>query len=129
MFETKEQLRGYNQSKLLAKEFANKTKVPFVELCAKVVDTTSQTELNTKERIENVKDSFAVKREYAEKIKGKIILIIDDVISTGESLAAVRELIKKAGAIEAATCAFLAEGDAAERTDIIFLEKLPLFFK
>lgn len=62
-------------------------------------------------------------------IKGKRVLIIDDVISTGESLAAVRELLKQAGAFEAAACAFLAEGDAAERDDIIFLEKLPLFFK
>jgi len=63
------------------------------------------------------------------KIKGKRVLIIDDVISTGESLAAVRELVKKAGGIEVAACAFLAEGDAADRDDIIFLEKLPLFFK
>ncbi len=62
-------------------------------------------------------------------IKGKRVLIVDDVISTGESLAAVRELISRAGAIEAASCAFLAEGDAADRKDIIFLEKLPLFFK
>lgn len=62
-------------------------------------------------------------------IKGKRVLIIDDVISTGESLAAVRELVKQAGATEAAACAFLAEGDAADRDDIIFLEKLPLFFK
>ena len=64
-----------------------------------------------------------------EKIKGKRVLIIDDVISTGESLAAVRELVSIAGGIEAAACAFLAEGDAADRDDIIFLEKLPLFFK
>ncbi|MEE0808706.1 MAG: phosphoribosyltransferase family protein, partial [Acutalibacteraceae bacterium] len=62
-------------------------------------------------------------------IKGKRVLIIDDVISTGESLTATRELVKRAGAIEAAACAFLAEGDAADRDDIIFLEKLPLFFK
>lgn len=62
-------------------------------------------------------------------IKGKRVLIVDDVISTGESLAATRELVKRAGATEAASCAFLAEGDAAERDDIIFLEKLPLFFK
>ena len=62
-------------------------------------------------------------------IKGKKVLIVDDVISTGESLNAVRELVEKAGAIEAATCAVLAEGDAANRTDFIFLEKLPLFFK
>ena len=57
------------------------------------------------------------------------MLIIDDVISTGESLAAVREIVKEAGGTEAAACAFLAEGDAAYRKDIIFLEKLPLFFK
>ena len=62
-------------------------------------------------------------------LKGKRVLIIDDVISTGESLAAVRELVKEAGGKEAAACAFLAEGDAADRKDIIFLEKLPLFFK
>lgn len=62
------------------------------------------------------------------KLNGKRVLIVDDVISTGESLIAVRELVKKAGGIEAAACAFLAEGDAAERDDIIFLEKLPLFF-
>ena len=62
-------------------------------------------------------------------IKGKKVLIVDDVISTGESLTAVRNLITAAGAIEAASCAFLAEGDAADRDDIIFLEKLPLFFK
>jgi len=63
------------------------------------------------------------------EIKGKRVLIIDDVISTGESLKAVQELVKKAGGIIAASAAFLAEGDAADRDDIIFLEKLPLFFK
>ena len=62
-------------------------------------------------------------------IKGKKVLIVDDVISTGESLEAVRKLVDKSGAIQAATCAVLAEGDAADRDDIIFLEKLPLFFK
>lgn len=65
----------------------------------------------------------------ADMLKGKRVLIVDDVISTGESLAAVRELVKEAGGIEAAACAFLAEGDAADRDDIFFLEKLPLFFK
>ncbi|MBO5928739.1 MAG: adenine phosphoribosyltransferase [Clostridia bacterium] len=62
-------------------------------------------------------------------LKGKRVLIVDDVISTGESLIAVRQLVEKAGGIEAAACAFLAEGNAADRKDIIFLEPLPLFFK
>ena len=64
-----------------------------------------------------------------ELIKGKKVLIVDDVISTGESLIAVQKLVSDAGAIEAASCAVLAEGDAADRDDIIFLEPLPLFFK
>ena len=64
-----------------------------------------------------------------EILKGKRVLIVDDVISTGESLSAVRELVKTAGGIEAASCAFLAEGDASKRDDIIYLEQLPLFFK
>lgn len=67
--------------------------------------------------------------DEVERIKGRRVLIVDDVISTGESLIAVRQLVEKAGGIEAASCAVLAEGDAAERTDIIFLEPLPLFFK
>ena len=62
-------------------------------------------------------------------IKGKKVLVVDDVISTGESLASVRQLVEAAGAKEAAAVAVLAEGDAAERDDIIFLEPLPLFFK
>lgn len=62
-------------------------------------------------------------------IKGKRVLVVDDVISTGESLDAIRKLNSAAGGIEAAACAVLAEGDAALRDDIIFLEPLPLFFK
>ena len=64
-----------------------------------------------------------------ELMKGKRVLIIDDVISTGESLRALEALAETAGAVVAGKCAVLAEGDAADRTDIFFLEKLPLFFK
>lgn len=62
-------------------------------------------------------------------LKDRKVLIVDDVISTGESLAAVKKLCNEAGGIEVASCAALAEGDAADRKDICFLEKLPLFFK
>ncbi len=63
----------------------------------------------------------------AELMKGKRILIVDDVISTGESLIALEKLVEKAGGIVAGKMAILAEGDAQNRQDIIFLEKLPLF--
>ena len=57
------------------------------------------------------------------------MLILDDVILTGESLKASEELVKKFDGNIVGEAAILAEGDAADRDDIIFLEKLPLFFK
>lgn len=64
-----------------------------------------------------------------EYLKGRKVLIVDDVISTGESLMAIEELVKIAGGNIVAKATVLAEGDAAKRDDIIFLEPLPLFFK
>lgn len=66
-------------------------------------------------------------QEDASQMKGKRVLIVDDVISTGESLNALEKLVEEAGGIIAAKAAVLAEGKAADRTDIVFLEKLPLF--
>lgn len=63
----------------------------------------------------------------ADAIRGKRIALVDDVISTGESIAAVERLAVEAGAEVVARAAILAEGDAANRDDIIFLEALPLF--
>lgn len=63
----------------------------------------------------------------AELMKGKKILIVDDVISTGESLYAIEQLVEKAGGIICGRMAILAEGDATTREDIKYLEKLPLF--
>ena len=65
----------------------------------------------------------------AELMKGKKILIIDDVISTGESLKALEELVTRAGGEICGKMTILAEGDAQERPDIVYLEKLPLFDK
>ncbi len=63
----------------------------------------------------------------AALMKGKRILLVDDVISTGESLAALEALATKAGGEICGRMAILAEGDAQGRPDIIYLEKLPLF--
>lgn len=70
---------------------------------------------------------LVIDSEDAKLIKGKRMLLVDDVISTGESLHALEELVDRCGGIVAGRMAPLAEGDAAERTDIIFLNKLPLF--
>ena len=65
--------------------------------------------------------------EDAALMKGKKILVVDDVISTGESLHAVETLVEAAGGIICGRMAILAEGEAADRDDILYLEKLPLF--
>ncbi len=63
----------------------------------------------------------------AALMNGKRILIVDDVISTGESLSALEALVEKAGGQICGRMSILAEGEAQERPDLIYLEKLPLF--
>ena len=65
----------------------------------------------------------------ADLMRGKRVLIVDDVISTGESLYALEQLVKQAGGEICGRMAILAEGDAIARKDLIYLEKLPLFNK
>lgn len=64
-----------------------------------------------------------------EFLKGKRVLIVDDVISTGQSLNALEKLVEQTGAQIVGKAAVLAEGDAKDRDDIYFLDELPLFFK
>lgn len=64
----------------------------------------------------------------ADLMKGKRILLVDDVISTGESMAALEKLVEKAGGTVCGRAAILAEGDSGRREDIIYLEQLPLFY-
>ena len=65
--------------------------------------------------------------EDMEYMKGKKVLIVDDVISTGESLRAIETLVEKSGGIVAGRMAILAEGEARDRKDIQYLAYLPLF--
>ena len=71
--------------------------------------------------------TLVIDAEDAAAIKGKRVIIVDDVISTGESLRAMEVLCEKAGAEVVGKMAVLAEGDAAKREDIIVLAPLPLF--
>lgn len=66
-------------------------------------------------------------RDDAELIRGKRVLLMDDVISTGGSLKAMEELVELAGGTVAGRVAVLAEGDAQKRTDIRYLAPLPVF--
>jgi len=73
------------------------------------------------------KQTLFIDKSDIDHIKGKRVLIIDDVISTGESIRAVEKLVKEAGGTVAGRMAILAEGDAKYRDDILYLEELPLF--
>ena len=63
----------------------------------------------------------------AEYMKGKRVLIVDDVISTGGSLESLENLVKQSGGEIVGKMTILAEGDAIGREDIVYLEELPLF--
>ncbi len=92
------------------------------KLYMKNVITTEVTSITT-----DFVQKLCLGEEDAEFMKGKKILVVDDVISTGESLRSLEVLIAQTKGDIVAKMAVLAEGDAAERDDIIFLEKLPLF--
>ena len=74
------------------------------------------------------KQKLVIDRKELDKMSGKRVLVVDDVISTGGSLKALDALAEQTQCTIVGQVAVLAEGDAAERKDIIFLEPLPLFF-
>lgn len=90
---------------------------------------TNPVEVNVKSITTAAEQKLILDGTEGEQLRNKKVLVIDDVISTGESLAAVEKLLECFNADVVAKAAVLAEGDAADRNDIIFLEKLPLFKK
>lgn len=74
------------------------------------------------------RQKLVVDKKDLEAMNGKRVLLVDDVISTGGSLHALEALVSQSTCTVVGRAAVLAEGDAADRTDIIYLEKLPLFF-
>lgn len=114
----------------LAYEMSRQSGKPYV-VARKTVKLymTNPVSVNVKSITTADMQTLHLSEEKASMIKGRKVLILDDVISTGESLIALEKLAESAGGIISGKAAVLAEGDAADRNDIIFLEKLPLFFK
>ena len=97
MSEERLKKRGYNQSEILAKKVAEKINVPFTDCLIKVKETERQATLSRAERLKNLTDSFKVKDKKA--IRGKNVLLVDDVTTTGATAEAIAVKLKKAGAI------------------------------
>lgn len=92
--------RGYNQSELLAKELCRKNPLSFIletTVLYKIKDTESQVSVRDREkRLKNIRGSFAIKNP--EKIRGRTVLLVDDIITTGATIEEARRVLKKAGA-------------------------------
>ncbi|MCI1269988.1 MAG: adenine phosphoribosyltransferase [Ruminococcus sp.] len=114
----------------LAYEMARELKVPYVVARkSQKLYMTDVVSVEVKSITTASTQTLYLDGEKADMLNGKKVLIVDDVISTGESLNALIKLTESAKGCIVGKSAVLAEGDAAERDDIIFLEKLPLFFK
>lgn len=96
MTERAERKRGYNQAKLLAHSVSEKVGVPVVDAVIKTKETDEQKLLSRKQRTENLKLCFKV--EKPDAIKGKSVLLIDDVLTTGATADAICERLLNAGA-------------------------------
>lgn len=114
----------------IAYEMARQLGIPYV-VARKTVKLymTNPVAVTVKSITTAAEQTLYLSEEKADLIRKKKILIVDDVISTGESLNALVKLAESAGGEVSCKAAVLAEGDAAERDDIVYLEKLPLFYK
>ena len=113
---------AYEMSRLSGKKYivARKGVKVYMDNPVKVTETSITTQKEP---------TLYLGHEDGDLLDGKRVLIVDDVISTGESLKAVQKLVKEFNGNIVASCAPLAEGDSEDRDDIVFHEKLPLFFK
>ncbi|MCK9272822.1 hypothetical protein M0P65_04725 [Candidatus Gracilibacteria bacterium] len=92
--------RGYNQTYLLAKDFAKEFSFEFEVLLYKSKYTKSQSRLPKKERLKNLENAFKIKKKYKNKLGGKTIILIDDIISTGTTANEITKVLKENGAKE-----------------------------
>jgi ComF family protein len=101
--------RGFNQSEILAFSIGKKLNIPVIECLEKSLVTKNQNELSREDRLVNVKGTFRIKPGAEDTVKGRNILIIDDVMTTGATLNEASRVLMGAGAANV-RCLTLARG-------------------
>lgn len=96
LYPDKEKQRGFNQAELIFRNFLQEAAIPYARLLARQRPTTSMYKLSEQERRANVKNAFAV--TSAKAVKGKNILLVDDILTTGATLQECAKVLKAAGA-------------------------------
>ncbi|MBI2428765.1 MAG: ComF family protein [Ignavibacteriales bacterium] len=95
----KERERGYNQSEFIAEGVSRVTGIPVLpQAVRRVKYTVTQTHLNAEERKENIADAFIADERYKEKIANKVVIVVDDIITTGSTIQEIGKVLKDAGA-------------------------------
>ncbi|HLF20600.1 MAG TPA: ComF family protein [Bacteroidota bacterium] len=107
--------RGFNQAEMIARGISSVTQIPVsVNLVCRLRHTQTQTKLNLEERRQNMEEAFGIASQASAMIEGKTCLIVDDVITTGATIASCAEILLKNGAAKViAASAALAQKDAA----------------
>ena len=100
MFKKKEKQRGFNQAKLIAQKVGEITQKGSLPLLEKIKDTPSQTELDIKERLENVKGTFGLLKEVFNSELPENILLVDDIWTTGSTMKECCKVLKKSGKVK-----------------------------
>jgi len=99
LHENRLKIRGYNQSAMLGKILSEKMNLPFnSKIIKRVRDTIPQFKLSKEERIKNIADAFQLNSRYKGKMRGKTILLVDDVFTSGSTMRECGKLLKKSGA-------------------------------
>lgn len=98
--------RGFNQAEEIAMHVSKLAGVPIIGTLEKIKENTHQAGLTRKERVKNIVNTIAVREKEKETIKGKVVLVIDDVFTTGSTLSECAKVLKKSGATKVRTLTF-----------------------
>lgn len=101
LYKSKLKKRGYNQAEILAKGLSERLGIPFLDCLSRVKNTKTQFNLGKKERLENMKDAFALNSKFVihnSKLKNANIFLVDDILTSGSTLFACSNILKRNGA-------------------------------